>query len=440
MTQLNTPKPTKHNPLNLINSLSRGTAILLLSTFALVNVTACTNTKTANSLHQTTTSNLTSKIASAAEPPTKSKPSTTSKPVQLSQPSQKVPDNYQRAIDTATGAVTISSSAVSRDDWNLVANQWQDAINLLKGVPSSSRHYQIAQRKLTQYKSYLADAKLKATPQPSKPCSGDTNPAFFSVPIQGRIGGIPIVEISINDQKFDMLFDTGASKTLITGSMAAALQLPQIGIGGMRIADGSVVILPIALAQSQEIDGRFRIDVPVAVAPAALQMGLLGQDFYQGYDVAIKEDIIEFRRRSSYRAVSRRKTPCLAETSPKYFTVPITRRNKDIPIVEVTFNNNYRFPMMFDTGSTDTVITQNMAVKMGLKPVGMTQATIADGSVATFGVAFVKSQSIAGRLKKNTTVSIAPPALEMGLLGQDFFEGYNYTIKQNVIEFSRQEP
>ena len=439
MTQLNTSKPTKHNPFNPITSLSRGTAILLLSTLALVNITACTNTKTANSPHQTTRSNPTSKIASAAEPPTKSNPSTTSKPVQPSQPSQKVPDHYQQAIDTATGAVIISNSAVSRDDWNLVANQWQTAINLLKGVPSSSRHYSIAQRKLTEYKAYLADAKLKATPQPSKPCSGDTNPAFFSVPIKGRTGGIPIVEISINDQPFDMLFDTGASKTLITRSMATVLQLPPIGIGRARIADGSVVTLPIALTESQEIDGRFRMDVPVAVAPAALEIGLLGQDFYQGYDVAIKEDIIEFRRRSSYRAVSRQKTRCLTETSPKYFTVPITRRNKGIPIVEVTFNNNYRFSMMFDTGSTDTVITQNMAIKMGLKPVGITQVIVADGSASTFGVAFVKSQSIAGRLKKNTTVSIAPPGLEMGLLGQDFFEGYNYTIKQNVIEFYRQE-
>jgi hypothetical protein len=30
--------------------------------------------------------------------------------------------------------------------------------------------------------------------------------------------------------------------------------------------------------------------------------------------------------------------------------------------------------------------------------------------------------------------------MEIGLLGQDFFEGYNYTIRENVIEFSRQEP
>ncbi len=31
-------------------------------------------------------------------------------------------------------------------------------------------------------------------------------------------------------------------------------------------------------------------------------------------------------------------------------------------------------------------------------------------------------------------------SMDIGLLGQDFFEGYNYTIKQNVIEFHRQEP
>ena len=35
-------------------------------------------------------------------------------------------------------------------------------------------------------------------------------------------------------------------------------------------------------------------------------------------------------------------------------------------------------------------------------------------------------------------VAVVLPALDMGLLGQDFFEGYNVTIKKNVVEFRRQ--
>jgi hypothetical protein len=33
------------------------------------------------------------------------------------------------------------------------------------------------------------------------------------------------------------------------------------------------------------------------VAPPAADVGLLGQDFYEGYDITIKQDIIEFRKR-----------------------------------------------------------------------------------------------------------------------------------------------
>ncbi|WP_017719651.1 hypothetical protein [Kamptonema formosum] len=46
-----------------------------------------------------------------------------------------------------------------------------------------------------------------------------------------------------------------------------------------------------------EIDGRLKRKVRVTVAPPAVRIGLLGQDFFQGYDITIRESAIEFRRR-----------------------------------------------------------------------------------------------------------------------------------------------
>jgi predicted aspartyl protease len=421
--------------------LNRRTLMVLFSAVALVNVTACSNKNAASFPNQITNSASTSHVAKAGEPPVKPTPKATSPNVQQPQPQpSQAAATYQEAIDLATGAIAVSQSAESRDDWSLVANHWQKAINLLKVVPASSRQYKTAQKKLAEYNTYLADAKLRATPPPSKPCSGETNPAFFSIPIKGRLDGTPIVEVSFNNnQKFDMLFDTGASKTLITRSMAASLRLPLAGLGRMQVADGSVVIMPIALVKSQEIDGRFRMAVPVAVAPPAADYGLLGQDFYKGYDVAIKEDVIEFRRRGSVRSHNQKKSACLLETNPKFFTVPISGRQHNIPIVKVTFNDKYTFSMLFDTGASSTVITRKMAINMELMPVGVTTAQIADGSVATYATAYIKSQKIASRVKRDTEVMVAPPAMDIGLLGQDFFEGYNFTIRENVIEFRRQE-
>lgn len=414
--------------------LGRGTLIVLFGTLALGNLTACTNTEAANLPNKTASSAPNSSAASAAQLPVKPPPS-----VEQPQPSNAT-DTYQEAIDIATGAVNVSKSAVSRDDWSLVASHWQAAIKLLKAVPASSRQYKTAQKKLTEYQGYLADAKLRATLPQSKPCFGETNPEFFSIPIKGRIGGTPIVEVTFNDRKFDMLFDTGASKTLITLSMATTLRLVPTEIINVRIANGSVVILPIAQVKSQEIDGRFRINVPVAVAPAEAEFGLLGQDFYKGYDLAIKENVIEFRRQASTRSVNQGKASCRVDTNPKFFSVPITGKRNNIPIVEVTFNNQSKFPMLFDTGASGTVITRSMAVKLRLRPVGAIQAVIADGSAATFAIAYIKSQKIASRIKRDIEVLVAPPAMDIGLLGQDFFEGYNFTIKEDVIEFRRQEP
>jgi predicted aspartyl protease len=245
-----------------------------------------------------------SKLAASAlgnKPPTTAKtsgkkPSTTADASGTEAPTTS--DTYQQAIDVATGAAIISQSAVSRDDWNLVASQWQQAIQLLKAVPNSSSNHPSAQKKLTQYQGFLAEAKQKATPLPKKTQQGDINPQFFSVPIKGRIGGIPIIEVSFNGtQKFDMLFDTGATNTLITVSMAYALKLKRSGLTKITIADGSQVVLPVTSLKSMEVDGRLKRQLTVSVAPPAMPIGLLGQDFYEGYDVSIKENVIEFRRR-----------------------------------------------------------------------------------------------------------------------------------------------
>lgn len=67
--------------------------------------------------------------------------------------------NVQDALDTGMGAAVITQSAQSQDDWNLVVNRWQTALNLLKAVPSSSPDYAIAQKKIAEYQRNLAYAQ-----------------------------------------------------------------------------------------------------------------------------------------------------------------------------------------------------------------------------------------------------------------------------------------
>jgi aspartyl protease family protein len=78
--------------------------------------------------------------------------------------------------------------------------------------------------------------------------------------------------------------------------MANTLRLKPVGVTKSVVADGAVVALAVAFVKSMEIDGRLKRKLPVAIAPAAMPIGLLGQDFLEGYDIAIKKDAIEFRR------------------------------------------------------------------------------------------------------------------------------------------------
>ena len=200
-------------------------------------------------------------------------------------------------MDMAVGAVSISKSAVSRDDWKLVANSWQQAVNLLKEVPATSPQHAIAAKKLPQYQRFMAEAKEKSAPALQKTARGDVLPKFFSVPIKGRNHGTPIIEVTFNGtRKFEMLFDTGATVTLITREIAYSLQLKPQGLAKVTVADGAEVVVAKTILKSLEIDGHIKKNMPVVVAPPAMEEGLLGQDFYEGYDIAIKENVIEFRK------------------------------------------------------------------------------------------------------------------------------------------------
>lgn len=77
-------------------------------------------------------------------------------------PSQKPEkDLLDQALDKGMGAATIAQTAISRDDWDLVASQWKEAIALLKEVPKSSTNYETAQKKINLYQQNLAIAQQK---------------------------------------------------------------------------------------------------------------------------------------------------------------------------------------------------------------------------------------------------------------------------------------
>ncbi|MGI0487461.1 retropepsin-like aspartic protease family protein [Pantanalinema rosaneae CENA516] len=220
-------------------------------------------------------------------------------------------DPYRRALNKAESAVNISQAAQSQDDWTLVVDRWQQAVDLIKAVPPSSPYRAMAKTKLMEYQRNLQYAKQQA----AKAGSGTVafNPGLpnmevrnaptagagrvFQVPIKRRAGGTPVVDVTFNGSKtYEMIVDTGASATVITDVMAAELGVKVVGSAKFSTANG-VAEVPLGYIDSINVGGATIKDVVVSINSTLGNFGLLGHDFFGDFDITVKEDVVEFRKR-----------------------------------------------------------------------------------------------------------------------------------------------
>ncbi len=243
-------------------------------------------------------------------------------------------DPYPDAVNRASAAFTLSQSAQSQDDWRLVSSRWQQAIELMAAVPSSSPNHATAQTKLTEYRRNLTYAREQAAmpipeiaagdnvitipitsaevssgnrsgnsrePQRSSSTSVAGLPqenGVFTAPIVRRSGGTPVVLVTFNgNQTFEMIVDTGASGTVITQPMARLLNVTPVGSTNVATASASNVTFMLGYISSMEVAGAQAQNVLVAIAGPELGTGLLGHDFFGNYDVTVRENVVEFRER-----------------------------------------------------------------------------------------------------------------------------------------------
>jgi clan AA aspartic protease (TIGR02281 family) len=235
-------------------------------------------------------------------------------------------------MDAAYSAATLAQSAQSVIDWQLVITRWQEAIDLLKSVPSSSSYHKNAQSKIAEYQRNLRVAEQQSarpvsnsespkaiaispqtTVQPLSPSPGQTpstpapnqnskanpnNQQVFQAPIKRRLRGTPVVDVTFNGtQTFEMVVDTGASGTVITQAMAKSLGVVPEGEIRANTASAKGVKFSTGKLESIAVGGAVENNVQVAISGPDLEIGLLGQDFYSHYDVSIKQNVVEFHSR-----------------------------------------------------------------------------------------------------------------------------------------------
>lgn len=242
--------------------------------------------------------------ATPAKPATP--PKASAKPASPPVDEETAKATYERALDAAYSAATIAQSAQSPEDWNLVETQWQQAVEMLKTVPTGSAVHQQAQTKISEYQDNAGVAKqqsqvAKNRPKPEEGMVvrnlGSLNASFFSVPIVRRLGGTAVINVTFNGERsYPMIVDTGASGTVITAGMATTLGVDAHGAMQASTPSAKNVTFEVGKVNSIEVGGATIRNVTVAIAPQ-LDVGLLGQDFFSNYDVTVKQDVVEFRAR-----------------------------------------------------------------------------------------------------------------------------------------------
>jgi gag-polyprotein putative aspartyl protease len=234
----------------------------------------------------------------AADP--RSKPSQT--PVKPAIPEIQFTSSpaYQQALDRAESAESISASAQSPEDWQLVINQWKESIALMKQVSPKDPNRKLALQQLTRMEAGLTQSKQKldrlttskpdltiATGPVSEPRRG-----IYRAAIKYYSGGIPVVDVVFNGgQRFEMMVDTGASGTMITHAMAQQLRVKTVGSVQATTPSGNTQF-EVGYIDSMVVGGGALRAFPVAIGPVAL----LGHDFFGDCNISIKRDqnIVEF--------------------------------------------------------------------------------------------------------------------------------------------------
>ncbi len=246
---------------------------------------------------------------------------------------------------------------------------------------------------------------------------------------ESPMGNVPIVTVRVNGRPADLLFDTGAERTILTGAAAKRLGVVAHYEYARRMRSiGTAVAGGSAKLRSLDFGDLVLRDFSVLVGSVSLPAiagrpldGLLGADFFDDYDVEI--DLA--RRRVLLYAPSSCPTDAPDWREP-YSTIIANRSLHDRLFFLVTLDG-HRLAALIDTGAQLTALDATSAATLGI-----TGAELARDPVTTLrGAAaeVVKSHAhrfvrlrIGGEVVRDPIIVVAQLGLQDAdlVLGADF--------------------
>lgn len=134
-------------------------------------------------------------------------------------------------------------------------------------------------------------------PTPTVHRSNPSSPAIWSIPIKRRAAGIPVVEVmlthSYKRQTIEMLWDTGASVTVLPPELAKNLNLEPKQILEIHTASGTAMAVKSSVDKIQV--GNQTIQNATVVVVPGVPMALLGQNLYPQHSLTIGASAIQLQ-------------------------------------------------------------------------------------------------------------------------------------------------
>ncbi|MCW6037674.1 retroviral-like aspartic protease family protein [Spirulina subsalsa FACHB-351] len=201
----------------------------------------------------------------------------------------------------------------------ICAQDWNQAIRAINEMKSLAPNYAA---RLTVYQSRLQTLASRNVFVLNWNCEGGGLPTVtegspespvvtipppddrrsFEIPIKRRVASIPVVDVRFNGESYEMLFDTGATTTMILPSMARQLNMQSLGKSRVTVADGRTIEVDVGRVSELQLGELIVENVMVTFGNRTNErgmgnMGLLGQNVFGDYDVTIMENVIKLTER-----------------------------------------------------------------------------------------------------------------------------------------------
>jgi len=257
--------------------------------------------------------------------------------------------------------------------------------------------------------------------------------------------GLPRIDVAINGQMQEAVFDTGAAFTVLSTETARRLGVTILE-GDAAVGNGvnTTVAVRVGIAERLEIAGvRFRNVVCLIVDDSQLTFPLPG-----GYDIKAIIGMPVMRAIGRLRMESERLTvlPAAAPAGP-----PNLHATGNSVYADVSLDGR-TFPLLLDTGANQTSLTALYAQAVPAAVAGLETRRVAAASAGGTREQQVANWpnvpvGVSGRILTLPAVSVALPAegapsgLRYGILGSDVLRRFqSYTIDFNAMRLELGEP